>query len=496
LKAQEIIRMEMGFLGGLGHNLAEPTRTNTDRLTAWNGRAGGLSGFLHGWGLKDQLFLWDGLALLVRGYLRVAGSREPLNRERVAGELRWRYLEEGLLDLAGFEGNATVVLLDSQTGQAFLARPLNSSHSVYFQATATGLVLGSNLAEVAALSGKPLQVDPAAVAAWLDLGTFPDCLTLFQNVGRLPPGELLIWTTQGLQRGDLPRPADPSPVVKFAPTRDRLAEVVRDCAALAAHPVHLLTGSLAAVALQTLRNQELAGDEMLPATASLCLDAPPVWDQTDAIMQASLVLGTGHALIPAPTDAAAALRETLAATGEPSAAPADWHLSFLAEALRTRGHTTVILDAGGDAWPPDPAACWRLLQETARTAACFEQAGLETLCPLLDSRLFPGCDYFNLTRSNLVREMSALVPRELRRTPRPVSLLAELLQPGKPLWPLVERVRTHDLVSPETLDRARARPTEWLYRLLCYDLWHQVFIDGAWRKEQPCTNPLRSPTPC
>ncbi len=471
--------MKRGCIGGLGRGVPEPVRDQNNACMAWHEGTAGLPAWLHTSGLEEQVFAWDGLALLVRGYLRPAGARDALNRERLAEELRWRYLEAGLLDLDGLEGHATAVLIDAHAGQVLLARPANSTQAVYYRATGAGLLLGSNLADLAAVSPQAPRVDPLAAATWLDLGAFPDSMTLFHGIQRLLPGEWLVWNEQGLQRGTLPRPLAPA-----APWRARLEEVMHDCAGLAAQPVHLLTGSVAGIALQALRNQHLAPGEILPSTASLGIDAAPAWDQTDAILHAAMVLGTGHALIPAPTDLAADLRESIAALGEPSGSPTDLCLPHLAAQVQARGHGMVILDAGGDTWPAAENSCWQQLHQAAWTTACCQQAGLDTLCPLLDSRLFPGCDRFGRTRAGLLRDMLALVPLELRRRYQPVSMLGEWLRPGEPLWCLVERLQPGELVSEETLSRARARPGDWLYRLIAYDVWHHLFIDQGWAESE------------
>jgi hypothetical protein len=53
------------------------------------------------------------------------------------------------------------------------------------------------------------------------------------------------------------------------------------------------------------------------------------------------------------------------------------------------------------------------------------------------------------------------------------------LAPGGQLRPLVERIGPHDFLLPGTLERAAARPGWFLYSLLCYDLWHKLFIERS-----------------
>ena len=47
------------------------------------------------------------------------------------------------------------------------------------------------------------------------------------------------------------------------------------------------------------------------------------------------------------------------------------------------------------------------------------------------------------------------------------------------LRPLVERIGAHDFLRRAVLARAKARPNWFLYSLLCYDLWHKLFIERS-----------------
>jgi hypothetical protein len=57
----------------------------------------------------------------------------------------------------------------------------------------------------------------------------------------------------------------------------------------------------------------------------------------------------------------------------------------------------------------------------------------------------------------------------------------EWLAPGGPLAPLVERIDRYPFLDAATLRELRAKPTWFLYSLLCYDLWHKRFV----RRLQP-----------
>ena len=128
----------------------------------------------------------------------------------------------------------------------------------------------------------------------------------------------------------------------------------------------------------------------------------------------------------------------------------------------------------------DSASLWTTL---------FNRAGADLLCPFLDSRLLrfafnlaPESRFrFRRPKEVLKRALARLAPVELARRAKlgfgqPIF---EWLAPGGSLRPLVERITPYAFVCPEVLARVRARPTWFLYSLLCYDLWHKLFIDRS-----------------
>jgi asparagine synthase (glutamine-hydrolysing) len=142
----------------------------------------------------------------------------------------------------------------------------------------------------------------------------------------------------------------------------------------------------------------------------------------------------------------------------------------------------------------DSASLWTTL---------FNRAGADLLCPFLDSRvlrlalnLAPEVRFrFRRPKYALKQALARLAPAELAQRAKlgfgqPIF---EWLAPGGSLRPLVERIAAYEFVDVEALARTRQRPTWFLYSLLCYDLWHKLFIDRslprpsrltpAWREE-------------
>ena len=51
----------------------------------------------------------------------------------------------------------------------------------------------------------------------------------------------------------------------------------------------------------------------------------------------------------------------------------------------------------------------------------------------------------------------------------------------------MDRIGRYEFLDAAALERARARPNWFLYSLLCYDLWHRLFIERS--LSQPAAGP-------
>jgi asparagine synthase (glutamine-hydrolysing) len=133
----------------------------------------------------------------------------------------------------------------------------------------------------------------------------------------------------------------------------------------------------------------------------------------------------------------------------------------------------------------DSASLWTTL---------FNAAGAELRCPYLDSRVLrlalslPPAQRFRYRRPKdlLKRALARHVPRELAYRfklgfGQPIF---EYLAPGGPLRPWVERIGSYDFVDRASLLAALARPNWFLYSLLCFDIWHKLFIERSLPRER------------
>jgi asparagine synthase (glutamine-hydrolysing) len=122
-------------------------------------------------------------------------------------------------------------------------------------------------------------------------------------------------------------------------------------------------------------------------------------------------------------------------------------------------------------------------------AGLFNAAGGDLLCPYLDSRLVRFAAGLPLGERFPGREPKALLKRALaRHVPRQMVYRSKLgfgqpvfewLSPGGCLRPWAERIARYDFVDPTARSAALARPNWFLVSLLCYDIWHKLFIDRS-----------------
>ena len=182
-------------------------------------------------------FTWDALALLVRGYARLAGGTGLPDLERVAEEIRCHYLEHG--DLAVRRPRRQLHAGPARRPGPARA-PLPQPRRLRLHLLPRGarrLLFGGNLADLVDAVRRHAAAQPRRPAGLLPLPLVPGRETLFDGFYRLLPGEQVSWdgrrpdalqrhTFAGL-RGDGPREA--------GDWVDRLEEtmtaVLRDCAA-------------------------------------------------------------------------------------------------------------------------------------------------------------------------------------------------------------------------------------------------------------------------
>ncbi len=119
----------------------------------------------------------------------------------------------------------------------------------------------------------------------------------------------------------------------------------------------------------------------------------------------------------------------------------------------------------------------------------FQHAGGDLFCPFLDSRILRLALSIEPRYRFPYRQPKALLKETLaRHVPRELAYrfklgfgqpIFEWMSPGGQLRPWVEQIARYPFVTARTQGVALARPSWFLYSLLCYDLWHKRFIDRS-----------------
>jgi asparagine synthase (glutamine-hydrolysing) len=566
--------------------------------------------FVQGCGPGWRLFTWEGLALLIRGYVRAAGTSGAAEVERLAEELRCHYLEHGDLAVERLEGSFTLALLDGQARRLLLYRNLVGAGFTYYFERPDCLLFGSNLAQLVDSARTEPRPNRDALPTFFLYRFVPGRETLFEDFFRLLPGEMVSWDARGLTRVQRQTFADltgsrTTPGDAVERLEETMTAVLADCAALRPEAANLLSGGVDSSYLQALWNRVASSGGQLPPSFCVSVDHPHTWRDTDYAVTASQALGTRHTLVPADDPYTTYLIQTLASTGEPPNHVQSAYFGHLARAMVAQGFATGLCGEGADSLfglglatqlhnagllrklvPSKPARLlartfagllgFSRLRATLRLAdqlgnlndlshpvnqvaaftdweagiACFgadavaeatakrrslldhyavpddpmdrlhaagflgeamdsaslwttlfNNAGGDLLCPFLDSRMLrfaltldPAVRYpFRRPKDLLKRALARRAPLELAQRSKlgfgqPIF---EWLAPGGQLQPLVEQIGHHDFVDPASLARTRERPTWFLYSLLCYDLFHKLFIDRSLPRPVPPWDRLR-----
>jgi hypothetical protein len=119
-------------------------------------------------------------------------------------------------------------------------------------------------------------------------------------------------------------------------------------------------------------------------------------------------------------------------------------------------------------------------------ATLFQRAGVDLLCPFLDSRMLrlalnlaPEVRYRFRRPKYLLKEALARQAGETLARRAKLGFgqpIFEWLAPGGQLADLAGRLGEHGFIDPDTLRRTRRQPTWFLYSLVVYDAWHRQFI--------------------
>jgi asparagine synthase (glutamine-hydrolysing) len=336
----------INFLGGICKRGAAPKQTGEE--WGWIGASHEL--FLRGASAGTQLFKWDGIALLLRGYARQGDG--PLDHSRIARFLHDEYLSTGELAIDDLEGAFTVALLDSRAERVLLYRNLIGTGFTYYRSTPQGFLFAGNLTEL--LPHLPeARPNRTVLPSFFLYRCVPGRETLLEGIERLLPGEQLCWEGGELQRTQRQTfaslKADPLPAHEALERTDAtMTAILRDMESHRPGLANLLSGGVDSSYIQAIYNQEIYRDQSLPMSYCIAVDHPMTWIDTDYAITASMAIGTQHMLAPADGPYIGYLSDTLNATGEPLNHVQSAYFGTLAQRMAEDGVRAGLCGEGAD----------------------------------------------------------------------------------------------------------------------------------------------------
>jgi asparagine synthase (glutamine-hydrolysing) len=342
--------MEIGYLGGvLGRGGATPD--SRPGWHSWYWESDRASAFLHAGGAGSRLIPRRELAVLARGLF--AGLHSSADYERLADRLVCHYRQTGELAVDGLEGSFTLALVDGAGGRVLVHRNLVGDSNTYYRATRGGLLLASNLADLAASAGETTRANEDDLATFFLNRTLPGRNTLFAGYRRLMPGEQLelkadrVLLTQRRTLADL---IEGKPIRQEAPGRldETVANILKDCYAQDADAVSLLSGGVDSSFVQAHWARVRPASAARSRSFCVAVDHPKTRGDREYAESASVLLGTRHTVIRADEPYDEYLSDTLRTTGE---VPNHVQLAYfptLARRMAEHGVSSALSGDGAD----------------------------------------------------------------------------------------------------------------------------------------------------
>jgi len=315
----------------------------------------------------------DGKKLVSLGIVRRCG--QPFHRDQkiVLEEILADYEKSGELKIKGLEGSFTVLLADPVKEKFFLFRNVVGSTFAYYTQTPQGLFFGNNLAEVARKSHQTLRVNESQLPIFFIYRVVPDSYTLFENVFRIHPGELLLWEQGRLQVRRVQTVADflESHKTNEKESIDRteaiMGEVLRDWNEFAPQTAVLLSGGVDSTYLQVHWNRIKQEASEKPKSVAVTLDHPHTQGDFDYAMSAVKECRTEHQNVRQSLLSREMIREIFAQTGEMPNHVQSFYFWTLAAEMKKVGLDAGISGEGADglfgSGGPDNLQAARLLQK-------------------------------------------------------------------------------------------------------------------------------------
>ena len=300
---------------------------------------------------KRSTFLANGdQCILIRGHL--VSQKEKSVRE-VAKRLLKTYQEGDRLDISGLDGSFTILLLNNAARELLFFRNLVGTSNTYYTIVDDRVVFGSNLADLVRSLPEMPPPNAAAPPVVFIARYIPGRETLFQNVFRVRPGELvrivrgsaswrLLQTFQDL--------VDPSLRTREAvdEVESALQTVVSEHAAIDSDTVNFLSGGVDSTLLQAIWKTVSTDGSKHPVSFTATVDHEESRSDQHYAQTAAQALGIDHREISVGESVDRLLTEHIALTGELPNHLQSVYFIPLSRAIAGFGFTTALCGEGAD----------------------------------------------------------------------------------------------------------------------------------------------------
>ena len=258
------------------------------------------------------------------------------------------YLEHGPRAVEQLDGMFGLAIVDHRTGTLLLARDRAGEKPLFYARVGNEIIFASELQCILRHPAISRELDPVALAAYLELGYVPEPRTMFRDVQRIEAGTYSVFADN---RQLTTRYWDPAAfaIEKISPreaikeTR-RLIERAVEKQVMSDVPVGVfISGGMDSSLLATLAAKFIGVDKVHTFSAKF---AEASYDESDAAAELAARIQTRH--VPVRTDGEAlleALQHVVRGVAEPLADPAILPTFLLARAAREK--VKVILSGEG-----------------------------------------------------------------------------------------------------------------------------------------------------
>lgn len=259
------------------------------------------------------------------------------------------YLERGVEAIAELDGMFALAIWDQRTHTLILARDRAGEKPLFYARAGGEILFASELQCLLRYPGLGKELDPIALAEYLELGYVPEPRTMFRSIGRVQAGTLIRFSSSGEQ--EVVRYWDPASfkITPIAPAEAvsetvRLIERAVEKQVMSDVPVGVfISGGMDSSILATLAARFIGVDRVHTFSARF---AEASYDESGQAAELAKRIQTRH--VPVRTDEAAlleALQHVVRGVAEPLADPAILPTFLLARAARE--HVKVVLSGEG-----------------------------------------------------------------------------------------------------------------------------------------------------